>query len=282
VLATAQAPKPLEVPLAPTHVVSVQKPVDLSSRAIAAAVAACGVEMEKALATLPAGVAPAEVAAWMHANARVRLSHARRRCAHRVRRFSALRLKRTEPGHRRDRRSGRHRLRAHHRSNCRRARPRGGASIFRAWIAHAGAHEGLPHLQKALSKDAFENVHAEVRAINIARVELIARIEKFLPQASPEAAKILTKIRNGLTKNMEPDDFVGALREKCGIGPVWRDGVQMDHGQKVQRFLQAIEEKGLEIGIACKDTPFESSARASSSHRHLAPAAISWGGARDA
>jgi len=68
--------------------------------------------------------------------------------------------------------------------------------------------------------------------------------------------------RNGVRDNLGADDFVGALREKRGIGPLWPNGKPMDHAKKVRDFLLRFPESSARLHALVQGTPAEAAVAA--------------------
>lgn len=77
---------------------------------------------------------------------------------------------------------------------------------------------GMKRLKYELPKDVLKRAKEKPVVLNVARTELIAKLDNLLlnPILSVETKAALTKARNSLRDHLTQDDLVGALRDKFG------------------------------------------------------------------
>ncbi len=80
------------------------------------------------------------------------------------------------------------------------------------------AQSGLKALRGSLSKDGLEKAKNQIITLNVARTELIARLDNLIKNSNllPDTKEFLNRSKNSLLKNLKQDDLVGALRDKFG------------------------------------------------------------------
>jgi len=80
------------------------------------------------------------------------------------------------------------------------------------------AQSGLKALRGTLSKEGLVKAKEQLVTLNVARTELMARLEKLISNSNllQDTKTALLRAKNSLKDHLTQDDLVGALRDKFG------------------------------------------------------------------
>lgn len=106
------------------------------------------------------------------------------------------------------------------------------------------AQTGLKALRGILSKDGLAATKEKLVTLNVARVELMARINKLIANSSllSDTKKVLSTAKNSIKDHLTQDDLIGALRDILGK-EVRRsgDGYTYQHLREVRESLSSLD-----------------------------------------
>ncbi|WP_437606295.1 RHS repeat-associated core domain-containing protein [Sorangium sp. So ce834] len=106
----------------------------------------------------------------------------------------------------------------------------------------AGA--GMKRAAKRLSKAGAAKAAKELKALNVARTEMMARLDVMIgdPRLSEAMHNTLKHAQNALSTHLKPSDLSGALRDTLGL-PVRRPGTgeAFEHLKEVNEGLASLE-----------------------------------------
>ncbi len=107
------------------------------------------------------------------------------------------------------------------------------------------SQKGMKRLKYDLPKDVLKRAKEKLVVLNVARTELIARLDNLLsntPNLSQKLTIDIRKAKNTLQNGLKQDDLVGALRDiyskpvrESGSGKVW------DHQQEVEQGINSLK-----------------------------------------
>ena len=102
------------------------------------------------------------------------------------------------------------------------------------------AESGLKHATAVMSADGAALARKELKVLNVARTELLARIAR-LEHPTMKLGERFDALLRVLTNHLKPVDLIGALRDEVGV-PVRAagSGHVFDHSKEVDDALQSI------------------------------------------
>ena len=107
------------------------------------------------------------------------------------------------------------------------------------------SQSGMKRVKGELSKEALKAAKEQLVTLNVARTELVARLEELtnkVPGLSQHAVADIGKAKNNLLNHLTQDDLVGALRDKFGK-EVRRsgDGYVYQHSKEVSNGVGSLK-----------------------------------------
>jgi hypothetical protein len=111
-----------------------------------------------------------------------------------------------------------------------------------AKITEPAARSGLRQLTRVLTPKTHALVASEVRVINVARVELIARLERHCREVPESTQQLLRRCQRSLRDHLEAADVVGWIRDSVDL-PVRKSGsgIAFQHKTEVRAVLDSIK-----------------------------------------
>ncbi len=116
------------------------------------------------------------------------------------------------------------------------------------------ARAGLKRLARSLPEKTYALVESEVRLTNVARTELIARLERHIPELPPSIRDVAARCRNGLQDHLKPSDVVGWVRDHAGL-PVRQmgSGRVFEHEKEVKEVLLSMKKIATKLELVGGD-----------------------------